>query len=276
MHVEIPILVGVSLIPLAALVSACAPPTPTTIDQPLHVASEPPAEQNAADAAAPATTPPLLDAGAPDASPEPPGCHIFDVQKLKDRCAGGEQPCCVSLALTYDIGRYGVPPDHAASAALLQRACDLANEDACYALAHHYEKGLGVARDPERALDLFEHLCSAGNSEGCASAGRLLWRGPGSKRNVERAGDLLLRACEVPPFYPEWFRHDHPELLRDPSHLEQGSACDSLFYFLHDSDVPARTRRALRDCVVAACRDGKQDVCTLVRALDAADAERGR
>lgn len=71
--------------------------------------------------------------------------------------------------------------------------------DACDALGHAYEAGIGVEppkKDEEKANELYQKACDARYAPGCVSAGLLAVAKKG-KDNVKKAADFYERACKL-------------------------------------------------------------------------------
>jgi hypothetical protein len=56
---------------------------------------------------------------------------------------------------------------------LQKRACDGGLNTSCTEVAHLYETGQGVGRDPARALALYKQACKGGDQRACAKVRRM-------------------------------------------------------------------------------------------------------
>jgi uncharacterized protein len=70
-------------------------------------------------------------------------------------CGRGVAPACLSLGVSFSIGR-GVQKDHAKAAPSLQKSCDLGAALGCSILALQYELGKGVPKDAKIAAEYFQ------------------------------------------------------------------------------------------------------------------------
>jgi TPR repeat protein len=77
---------------------------------------------------------------------------------------GGDCYNTARLILRGDGTRAGQPRD---AVPWYGRACERGFVSACYELAVLHEKGVGVARDPERAFALYKQACAGGDARGC-------------------------------------------------------------------------------------------------------------
>ena len=66
-----------------------------------------------------------------------------------------------------------MPEDHSKAFSLWTKSCDLGNYFGCNDLGTLYNKGLGVARDKQRAKELFAYSCEGKLSWGCANLAKL-------------------------------------------------------------------------------------------------------
>lgn len=97
-------------------------------------------------------------------APESPGRVVVPdaLSVLGDRCDRGDGPACVEVAAVHRAAG-----DPARAAVYARRACDLASPRGCADLADALDRGLGVPRDPARALDLSVSACLGGLTTAC-------------------------------------------------------------------------------------------------------------
>lgn len=87
----------------------------------------------------------------------------------KKACDAEDSIGCTELGLTYEMFRDDeVSQQHAVAAFI--KGCSFDNADACFHLAEHYSKGIGVAKDPVRAQENYEQACMFGIEEACKLA----------------------------------------------------------------------------------------------------------
>lgn len=77
----------------------------------------------------------------------------------------------------------------------LETACADNSGEACTSLGSIYEGGLGVPRDPRRAITLYRSGCAAAHPPGCARQATLEAQGAPGSRAVTRAFATLERLC---------------------------------------------------------------------------------
>jgi hypothetical protein len=49
-----------------------------------------------------------------------------------------------------------------------KEACDYGDSDSCINVGVHYKNGMGVRKDPFKALEYFQKTCKDGNGSGCS------------------------------------------------------------------------------------------------------------
>lgn len=106
-------------------------------------------------------------------------------QRFSDACSLGEGAACVRLGGAIQAGA-----DKG-----LQRACDDGSGESCVSLGMVYRGGIGVPRDPTRALALYEAGCRAGVSRGCGLAGDSYAFGVGVPVDNSKAMADFDRSC---------------------------------------------------------------------------------
>ena len=87
--------------------------------------------------------------------------------------------------------------DHAASASLSQRACELGSVRGCNLFGLHLELGQGVAPDVAKARTHYTRECDAGDWSACANLARVHFQGIGGAASVPKAIAFYQRACDL-------------------------------------------------------------------------------
>ncbi len=119
---------------------------------------------------------------------------VDPLQLSRDECNGGEMARCAELGFHYDIG-LGVPVNADKAIELYRRACDGGYGLSCGSLAHKLAKGWGVPRDPAGAARALAQGCNLGQGDLCEELGRAYQKGDGVPRNKARALELFHKAC---------------------------------------------------------------------------------
>jgi hypothetical protein len=121
--------------------------------------------------------------------------YAFDpLQLLRDQCDSGEMAHCQELGFHYDIG-LGVPVDAQKAIELYRRACAGGYGLSCSSLAHKLAKGWGVPPDPSGAAHALEKGCELGEADQCEELGRAYEQGKGVPQDSNRALALFHKAC---------------------------------------------------------------------------------
>ncbi|HSO35616.1 MAG TPA: tetratricopeptide repeat protein, partial [Labilithrix sp.] len=117
---------------------------------------------------------------------------------LDAACAGGGALECVFAGeilwrLEDESALYknvGLPRDDKRGQAYLERACALQDPMGCWRLGEGRRTGVGVSKDPQRAIEAFEQGCkseSTQRSAPCTALGDMLVRGEGASKDYARA-----------------------------------------------------------------------------------------
>lgn len=105
------------------------------------------------------------------------------------RCVEGHLDDCVVAARQLE-GRGSIGAGYAGE--LYRYACDEGHAPACRGLGGLTERGVGVERDPARALALYEQACAGGDAPACTL---LAERMIGQRESSVRAMSLFAQAC---------------------------------------------------------------------------------
>ncbi len=108
-------------------------------------------------------------------------------------CEGGHHLACTNLGITMASGRGGQEKDYTAARTVFEKACTGGEPHACLQLADLFERGLGGARDTEKALALLEKNCATSDGESCLQLG-MLHTMHGAQ---DKAKPAYKRACEL-------------------------------------------------------------------------------
>jgi hypothetical protein len=94
----------------------------------------------------------------------------------------------------------GIPKDAGTGARALEKACNLNDLDGCSYLAGLYERGEGVGRNVEKAINIHRRVCEAGAAIGCNALGYVYYLGKGgTPKSIPRAMSLFKQACDLDP-----------------------------------------------------------------------------
>ncbi len=111
------------------------------------------------------------------------------------KCAAGDLEACRKLAIMYQEG-VGVSRDPKRALAMLDKACAAGNTAACNNLGLTLGEGSGIDKDAPRAVAAFQRACDGGNNLACRNLGLLLRDGRGVPVDQARAEALLDKACK--------------------------------------------------------------------------------
>lgn len=83
------------------------------------------------------------------------------------------------------------------SLAAQQTACTRGDGRACFDVADRLQRGIGVARDPVRALTFHIRACALKQGDSCYHAGTLLDSASGGQQDIPRAKQFYRKGCEL-------------------------------------------------------------------------------
>jgi hypothetical protein len=106
-------------------------------------------------------------------------------------CEGGSLKGCARLGRSQVLG-LGIPPDVAGGSRLLQATCERGEPEGCVNLGGFYMTE-GGKKDPAKAVHWFEDAVRRGG--GHASLAIMHWKGIGVARNPQRARVLFEQGC---------------------------------------------------------------------------------
>ncbi len=113
-------------------------------------------------------------------------------------CTQGLALACMDLGDLYAKGLGGGPAEPAKAVPYYGRACiELAFPLACRDLARHYRDGVGVAKDPAKALGFYEKGCTDGDRLTCDDLGDVHARGIGVPVDKKKAATYYQKACDA-------------------------------------------------------------------------------
>jgi len=108
-------------------------------------------------------------------------------------CAASDALGCANLAAwLWDEG----PAFFARAAVAAEKGCRLKDLFSCGTLGSMYKDGIGVEKDPKKALSLMNQACEAGYWSTCTVLGVALIEGSVGKTDPKRAARLFTDACE--------------------------------------------------------------------------------
>ena len=124
------------------------------------------------------------------------------VHQLFERaCELNDASGCHWLSLAVHHGHEGLyEANEARSAHLMEKACNLGDQEACWILGNFYLWGTrrGVIRpDPRRAASIYEKACAAGEAASCDILGQCYEQGMGVPKNPAQGRKLRKRAKEL-------------------------------------------------------------------------------
>jgi uncharacterized protein len=201
-------------------------------------------------------------------------------------CDKGVGNACQLLGFAFRDGR-GETKDLARAVSLLTRSCELDPATGCSELGLLCETGDGVAKDMKRAIALYRKGCAAGDFVGCNNIGFLYENGDGVPRDAARARGYYAKACELGS--PESCSN-HALMLAwgigGPA--DERRAFATLKPLCDKGGVPhacavagellvkgkvMRNPAVARSYLKLACKQGQQNSCAELKALDQATAK---
>lgn len=116
---------------------------------------------------------------------EPVGMRGTAIEWLKNAVAAEYAPAMVMMGRAYSngSGKY-LAVDKAEALRLFQRASELGNSDATFALALAYATGEGAEQDAERAMEAYKAAAEGGNAEAQAHLGQIFELGIGVRADA--------------------------------------------------------------------------------------------
>ena len=117
-------------------------------------------------------------------------------------CAAGDMTSCVNLGVSYKDG-LGVPKDPARALTLFEQACTAKQLDGCFYTAIAYHAGDGAPIDLKRAIRSYELACYYGSARGCYWNGVMWARGQGTEARFDMAIYMFKKALVIDPNHTE-------------------------------------------------------------------------
>ena len=121
----------------------------------------------------------------------------------KRGCELGEGGACVQYGNVLLKGEV-VPRDAAAARSyferatpLFQRRCDDGFAENCYGLGAAYDEGMGVRRDPFKAVEYFRKACEGDSARGCEHLAWAHYSGEGARLDRVAAKEFYQKACHL-------------------------------------------------------------------------------
>ncbi|MGH1600611.1 tetratricopeptide repeat protein [Campylobacter majalis] len=116
---------------------------------------------------------------------------LSTIDILHSKCEFGDSNACNDLGATYEqIGEY----ENAMK--FYTRACDNSIEIGCANMGMMYEKGLGVSKNPAKALDIYKTSCNNGGALGCYNLATAYRKGEIVAQDYAIAHSAYTSACE--------------------------------------------------------------------------------
>jgi uncharacterized protein len=119
---------------------------------------------------------------------------------LKRSCSLGGVVECYHLALYFQEFRHYKYEDQKYTYSLFKKACSGKNSDikmpACFHLGVHYEKGIGVKVNLNKAEYYFKVVCSKKEDPGCAALGSLYLNTKTADKYLKKGKNLLVTSCK--------------------------------------------------------------------------------
>jgi len=138
-------------------------------------------------------------------SPPPDSAGL---QRLEERCMGGESALCLPLAEERMVG-WDTPYDAERAVALFEAGCRLGVGTAC-------KRAADLARDPQHAAELLESGCRLNHPDACLETAARLLDGAAAPDSRAKGRAILTRLCDqrfgrACVALEEEFVHDFPD-----------------------------------------------------------------
>ena len=163
--------------------------------------------------------------------------HARALKLTEQACNANDALGCANLgAWLWDDG----PAFFARAAVAAEKGCRLKDAYACGTLGTMYKDGIGVEKDPRKALSLMSEACEADSPWICTVLGVALIEGSVGKVDLKRAARLFTKACNDDEYATACFqlsganrrglgvrrdRHKAQELLQRACDLGMAEAC---------------------------------------------------
>lgn len=109
-------------------------------------------------------------------------------------CNGGVELGCANLGILYEHG-LGVKKDPKRAVEIYRTSCNQGGARSCYNLANAYRKGEIVAQDYALAMSAYENACKKNDIPSCANIGAMYELGLGVEKDERRAYQIYKVAC---------------------------------------------------------------------------------
>ncbi len=120
--------------------------------------------------------------------------HTRALKLTEQACTANDALGCANLAAwLWDEG----PAHFVRAAAAAKKGCELGDLFSCGTLGSMYKDGVGLAKDPQKALSFMMQGCEAGYSSTCTALGVGLIEGSLGKVDLKKAYKLFVEACEA-------------------------------------------------------------------------------
>lgn len=116
------------------------------------------------------------------------------IRDYETGCEAGNVSSCVNAGVMYDKGK-GIAKDPEKSFLYDKKACDGKDAQGCLNVAIDYDLALGTPKDLAAAFSAADFACTGKVMNGCKMAGQALVLGKGVPRDLVTGLDKLERAC---------------------------------------------------------------------------------
>ena len=114
------------------------------------------------------------------------------IDLLTPKCESGDAEACNDLGVNFELMKES---DNAY--ANYKKACDAKVQLACSNLGTLYENGLGVKKDPKKAVEIYKDSCNSGGVQACYHLGNAYRKGEIVKQDYYLAMEAYTNACNA-------------------------------------------------------------------------------
>ena len=114
------------------------------------------------------------------------------IDLLTPKCESGDAEACNDLGVNFELMK-----EYDNAYANYKKACEAKVQLGCSNLGTLYENGLGVKRDPKKAVEIYKDSCNSGGTQACYHLGNAYRKGEIVKQDYYLAMEAYTNACNA-------------------------------------------------------------------------------
>ena len=114
------------------------------------------------------------------------------IEILTPKCESGDAGSCNDLGVNYELMK-----EYDNAYANYKKACDAKVQLGCSNLGTLYKNGLGVKKDPKKAVEIYKDSCNSGGTQACYYLGNAYLKGEIVKQDYYLAMQAYTNACNA-------------------------------------------------------------------------------